>query len=73
MWFKDILIGKVLVDNGSTLNVLLRHILKEMVIDKSHMKPSTMMEKAYDGSPRKIVETLEVELYVRTQMFLITL
>jgi len=32
-----------------------------------------MMEKAYDGSPRKIVETLEVELYVRTQMFLITL
>jgi hypothetical protein len=53
--------------------VLLRHILKEMLIDKSHMKPSTMMEKAYDGSPRKIVETLEVELYVRTQMFLITL
>jgi hypothetical protein len=67
------LIGKVLVDNGSALNVLLRHILKEMLIDKSHMKPNTMIEKAYDGSPRKIVETLEVELYVRTQMFLITL
>jgi hypothetical protein len=37
------------------------------------MKPSTMMERAYDGSPRQIVGTLEVELYVGPQMFLVTL
>jgi len=70
---KDILIGKVLVDNGSALNVLPRHMLKEMPIDESYMKPSTLMVRAYDGSPRQIIGTLEVELYVGPQMFLITL
>ena len=61
---KDILIGKVLVDNGSALNVLPRHMLKEMPIDESHMKPSTLTARAYDGSPRQVIGTLEVELYV---------
>ena len=70
---KDCIIGKVLVDNGSALNVLPKHILKEMPIDESHMKPSTMMARAYDGSPRPIIGTLEVELYMGPQMFLVTL
>jgi len=61
---KDCLTGKVLIDNGSALNVLPKHILKEMLIDESHMKPSTMMARAYDSSPRPIIGTLEVELYV---------
>ena len=70
---KDCLIGKVLIDNGSALNVLPKHILEEMPIDESHIKPSTMMARAYDGSPRPIIGTLEVELYVGPQMFLVTL
>jgi hypothetical protein len=49
---KDCLSRKVLVDNGSTHNILPKHILKEMPVDESHMKPSTMMARAYDGSPR---------------------
>jgi hypothetical protein len=32
-----------------------------------------MMARAYDGSPRPIIGTLEVELYVGPQMFLVTL
>jgi hypothetical protein len=71
--YKDCIIGKVLVDNGSALNVLPKHILQEMPIDETHMKPSTMMARAYDGSPRLIIGTLEVELYVGPQMFLVTL
>ncbi|XP_052312432.1 uncharacterized protein LOC112328962 [Populus trichocarpa] len=70
---KDCLIGKVLSDNGSALNVLPKHMLEEMPIDESHIKPSTMMARAYDGSPRPIIGTLEVELYVGPQMFLVTL
>ena len=73
VWCKDILIGKVLIDNGYALNVLPRHMLKEMPIDESHMKPSTLMVRAYDGSSRQIIGTLEVELYVGPLMFLITL
>jgi len=69
---QDCLIGKVLVDNGSALNVLPKQILKEMLVDESQMKPSTMMARAYDGSPRQIIGTLEVELYVGPQLFLVT-
>jgi hypothetical protein len=47
-------------------------MLKEMPVDESHMKPSTMMARAYDGSPRQIIGTLEVELYVGPQLFLVT-
>jgi hypothetical protein len=32
-----------------------------------------MMARAYDGSPRQIIGTLEVEFYVGLQMFLVTL
>ncbi|XP_073262695.1 uncharacterized protein [Populus alba] len=69
---KDFLIGKVLVDNGSALNVLPKYILKEMLVDESHMKPSTITARAYDGSPRPVLGNLEVELYVGPQMFLTT-
>jgi hypothetical protein len=62
--YKDCLIGKVLIDNDSALNVLPKHMLKEMSVDESHIKPSTMMARAYDGSPKQIIGTLEVELYV---------
>jgi hypothetical protein len=47
-------------------------MLKEMPVDESHMKPSTMMARAYDGSPRQIIGTLKVELYVGPQLFLVT-
>ena len=46
---KDCLIGKVLIDNGSALNVLPRHMLDEMPVDPSHMQPSVMTTRAYDG------------------------
>jgi hypothetical protein len=61
---KDCLIGKVLVDNGSALNVLPKHMLKEMSVDESHLKPSTMMARVYDDSPKQIIGTLKVELYM---------
>jgi len=62
---KDVLICKVLINNGMILNVLPRYMLREMFVDESHMRPSTMMPRAYDNSPRQIIGTLEIELYVR--------
>ena len=70
---KDYLIGKVLVDNGSALNVLPRHILDEMPIDATYMRPSMMTARAYDGSPRQVIGTIDIELFIGPQMFLITL
>ena len=61
---KDCVIAKVLIDNGSALNVLPRHVLDKMPVDASHMKPSTMIARAYDGSPRSIMGNIEVELVI---------
>lgn len=65
---RDCLIEKVLINNGLALNVLPKHMLKEMYVDESHM-----MARAYDGSPRQIIGALKVKLYVEPQMFLVTI
>jgi hypothetical protein len=70
---KYCIIGKVLIKNGSALNVRPKHMLKIFFVDESHIKPNTMMTIAYDGSPRQIIQTLKVELYVGPQVFLVTL
>jgi hypothetical protein len=62
-----------LIDNGSTLNTLLRQMLREILVDESHMRPYTMTMRAYNGSPRQIIETLEMKLYVSPHVFLVTL
>ena len=49
--------GKVLIDNGSTLNTLLRHMLREIHINEFYMRPYTMTMRAYNSSPRQILET----------------
>jgi hypothetical protein len=63
----------VLIDNGSDLNVLPRHVLDKMLVDASHMKPSTMTARAYDGSPRPIIGNIDVELVIGPQSFQATL
>jgi len=70
---KDYLIGKVLIDNGSALNVLPRHMLDEMLVDPSHMQPSGMTARAYNVLPRQVIGTIKVKLAVGPQVFLVTL
>jgi hypothetical protein len=66
---KDCTIGKVLVDNGSALNVLLKHMLDKMPVDSTHMLPNTIMARVYDGSPKKVVGTVEIELFIDPRVF----
>jgi hypothetical protein len=67
--FKYCVISKVLIDNGSALNVFLRHVLNKMLVDASHMESSTMTAKAYNGSPRPIIRNIDVELIIGPQPF----
>ncbi|KAF1884104.1 hypothetical protein Lal_00046390 [Lupinus albus] len=46
----DCLIGKVLINNGSSLNVMSKRTLSWLPVDASYMKPSFMVVKAFDGS-----------------------
>ena len=48
-------------------------MLDKMLIDASHMRPSTMTTKVYDGSPRLIIRNIDVELIIGPQPFQMTL
>ena len=46
----DQIVAKVLIDNGSSLNVMPKTTLDKLPFDVSHMRPSSMVVRAFDGS-----------------------
>jgi hypothetical protein len=50
-----------------------QHVLDEMLVDPSHMQPTVMTTRAYDGLLRQVVGTMEIQLVVGPQAFLVTL
>lgn len=56
---KDCVVAKVLVDNGSALNMLSKHVINQMPIDSSHIKSNTMTVRAYNGTLRPSIEVLK--------------
>ena len=73
MRYKDYTIDKVLLYNSSTLNVLPKYVMDVMVVDSTHIPPNTITVRAYDGSPKQVARTIEIELFINLQVFLVTL
>jgi hypothetical protein len=61
---KDCFVGKVLIDNSSTFNKLPKHMLNEMPVNPSHIQPSAMIARAYDGSLRQVIRIMGIELAI---------
>jgi len=49
----------VLIDNGSSLNVMPKVTLEKLSRDKFPMKPSTTIVRAFDGSKREVMGEIE--------------
>jgi len=56
-------ISCVLINNGSSLNVMLKTTLNKLPCDGIHLRPSTIVVRAFDGSKREVIR--EVELPIR--------
>ncbi|XP_040957895.1 uncharacterized protein [Gossypium hirsutum] len=54
----------VLIDNGSTLNVLPLSTLNRLPIDSSHMKTCQNIVRAFDGTEKKVIERIEIPLLI---------
>ncbi|XP_017636780.1 uncharacterized protein LOC108478831 [Gossypium arboreum] len=52
----------VLIDNGSTLNVLLLTTLNRLPVDSSHMKECQNIVKAFDDTERNVMGRIELKL-----------
>jgi len=49
------ILARVLIDNGSTLNVMLKSTLAKLPFNGSYMKLSSMVVRAFDGSCKEVM------------------
>ena len=49
-------ISRVLIDNGSSLNVMPKSILNKLPSDGIHLRPSTTVVRAFDGRGKSLVK-----------------
>ena len=52
---------KVLVNNGSSINVCPMHTVVKIGLTKGQLTPSSLTVQAYDESSRRVIGTFEVE------------
>jgi len=50
----DHVMAKVLIDNGSSLNVMPKSTLEKFPFKASHLRPSSMVVRAFDCSRREV-------------------
>lgn len=62
-------IAKVLIDNGSALNVMPKCILDRLPVDQSLIRPSNLIVKAFDGTRRDVIGTIEIPLMIGPIIF----
>ena len=59
---KDCTLPKVLIDNGSSLNVMPVSTLMRLPVDRSYMKHSKTVVRAFDGTRREVTGEIEIEM-----------
>ncbi|XP_050889242.1 uncharacterized protein LOC127094454 [Lathyrus oleraceus] len=68
----DIILSRVLVDTGSSLNVMLKTTLIKLLIEGISMKPNTLIVKAFDGSRRAMIGEVDLPIKIGPTIFNIT-
>jgi len=68
----DHVIARVLIDNGSSLNVMPKTTLGKLPCEGIHMKPSAMIVRAFDGSKREVMGEVELPIQIGPRVFQIT-
>ena len=61
---KDCTLPKVLINNGSSLNVMPLSTLIRLPVDKSYMKYTKTVVRAFDGTRRKVTGEIEIEVQI---------
>ncbi|PKI67509.1 hypothetical protein CRG98_012093 [Punica granatum] len=67
------IVGRVMIDNGSTLNACLVSTLKPMNVDMSRICASKMTVQAFDGSRREVNGEIDLLIDVGPYSFSVTL
>ena len=65
----DNVMSRVLVDTGSSLNVMPKHTLFKLNMDGVMIKPSTLTVKAFDGSRRSVEGEVDLPIKIGPHVF----
>jgi len=68
----DHVIARVLIDNGSSLNVMPKATLGKLPCEGIHMKPSAMILRAFNGSKREVMGEVELPIQIGPCVFQVT-
>ena len=66
---RERIIVKVLIDNGSALNVFPMSTLDKLRIDKSSVKASNMIIRAFDGTHREVFGKIDLSVEIGPQAY----
>ena len=61
---KESFISRVLIDNGSALNVMPKSTMFKLGFELSNLMPSNVIVKAFDGTERQVLSTLKIAVEV---------
>ena len=62
--FMEHVMAKVLIDNGSSLNVMPKSTLEKFPFNASHLRPSSMVVRAFDGSRREVRGEIDLPVQI---------
>jgi hypothetical protein len=68
----DSILSRVLVDTGSSLNVMPKTTFLKLNVEGSLMRPSSLVVKAFDGSRRDVIGEVDLPILIGPQVFTIT-
>ncbi|PKI52581.1 hypothetical protein CRG98_027009 [Punica granatum] len=68
----NFIVGRVMIDNGSTLNMCPVSTLKQMNVDFNRIQPSKTAVRRFDGSRRDVNGEIDLPIYVGPCSFAVT-
>ena len=66
---KECTLPKVLIDNRSSLNVMPLSTLMRLPVDRSYMKHTHTMVRAFDGTRREVNGEIEIKMQIGLCVF----
>ena len=58
------IVAKVLIENGSSLNVMPKATLDKLPFNASHLRPSSMVVRAFDGNYRDVRGEIDLPIQI---------
>ena len=68
---EDMIVSRVLIDNGSTLNVCSMSTIERLNVDTSLIRPTTMIIRAFDGTLREVKGEIELAIRIGPKSFMV--